>query len=325
MKTLHGISSAGVIKVCKPCSLPSSRAESPSIVTYSSIACEHLFHSLCLWSSLDTLLLLYSLMLSLSVVSDPLRPHGPEPGSFPVFHYFFSKLKYGTAPAGMAPLTTGLSQHLDHCHQSSDHADLCSLSVYPSRLRYVLWPQGLWPLAHSSTDTGESTQWIWTASLPVQALTSAHSLGALRGVGSVGASQELPAAAARGQDLNARERFHGWLWNSREINSSLKVGTCSKGCRANWKALIPAMELLCLMRSRIGDWFYLEFAEHLVHLKDCPEIWSHRCFHLDEAAPLVCTSHPGEHCLLELANVAVTGSVPVSRRRQSTVTSYWIV
>ena len=113
--------------------------------------------------------------------------------------------------------------------------------------------------------------------------------------------------------------------NPREINSSLKVGTCSKGCRANWKALIPAMELLCLMRSRIDDWFYLEFAEHLVHLKDCPEIWSHRCFHLDEAAPLVCTSHPGEHCLLELANVAVTGSVPVSRRRQSTVTSYWIV
>ena len=120
-------------------------------------------------------------MLSLSVVSDPLRPHGPEPGSFPVLHYFSAKLKYGTAPPGMAPLTTGLSQHLDHCHQSSDHADLCSLSVYPSRLRYVLWPQGLRPLAHSSMDTGESTKWIWTASLPVQALTSAHSLGALKG------------------------------------------------------------------------------------------------------------------------------------------------
>lgn len=72
MKTLHGISSAGVIKVCKPCSLPSSRAESPSIVTYSSKTCEPLFYSLCLWSSLDTLLSLYSLLLSVSVVCDPM-------------------------------------------------------------------------------------------------------------------------------------------------------------------------------------------------------------------------------------------------------------
>ena len=87
-----------------------------------------------------------------------------------------------------------------------------TFTVYPSSLQYVLWPQGLQPLPHSSTDTGKSIQWIWTASLPVQALTSAHSPGALRGVGSVGASQELPAPVARRQDLKARECFHGWLW-----------------------------------------------------------------------------------------------------------------
>lgn len=157
-----------------------------------------------------TLLLLYSLLLSLSVVSDPLRPRGPEPGSFPVLRYFSSKLKYGTSPQAWlpwpqdSPSTWTLS--------SKQWSRRLTFTVcLPSRLQYVLWPQGLRPLPHSSTDTGESTQWIWAASLPVQTLTSAHSLGALRGVGSVGASQELPVAAARGQDLKARECFHGWL------------------------------------------------------------------------------------------------------------------
>ena len=129
-------------------------------------------------------------------------------------------------------------------------------TVYPSRLRYVLWPQGLWPLPHSSTDTGESIQWLWTASLPVQALTSAHSPGALRGVVSVGASQGFRDCLLQwpGDKISRQGNVSmGDSENPQEINSSLKVGAWSKGCRANWKALIPAMELLCLMRSCISD------------------------------------------------------------------------
>lgn len=229
---------------------------------------------------------------------------------------FFFKTQVWDFSPGMALLTTGLSQHLDHCHQSSNHANLHLLSVYPSRLPCMsYWPQGLRPLPHSSTDTGESTQWIWAASSlskPWHQLTAWEPSGAW---GGKSASQELPVAAAWGQDLRQGTVSMGGSENPQEINSSLKVGACSKGCRANWKA--DSSHGTASSYEKPRRWFYLEFAEHLVHLKDCPEIWSHGCFHLDEAAPLVCTSHPGQHCLLELANVAVKGSVPVSRRRQA--------
>lgn len=97
--------SVGMIKVCKPYSLPSSGVY--SIHCPSSKACQGLFSSLCLRCSLDILLLLNS--------------------------YSSSKLNSGLTslvPCLSHPYirfqTPDCSQNLDCCQQSSDHTELHS-------------------------------------------------------------------------------------------------------------------------------------------------------------------------------------------------------